>query len=647
MKTPIKPLLQRVLSLILSLVLLVTMGAVALPVAAHTAENSAKSTESGQKVEVAIKGKCDYEAAYEILDLVNAERKKVGKKALVADRALMGYAMQRAAECSVYYSHTRPNGDVCFSVFDDQYMCFSAGENIAAGYTDADTVMDAWMNSPSHRVNVLDEMDFGFQTMGIGVFQVDGTYYWCQLFSAIEKQQDPLWKTATTKIFSIEAESNLLQISGEETELYLNDDDTATIKVKNSNLGFYNRTHTLDKSQLIFSSSDPSVVKVTQTGMVIAISNGSATITVKSRNGVKLLTVSVTAHLNSPHTIHIYAPATCTKPRTCTLCGGTTGKALGHSYDAPWDDCCSTCGATRIIVHDYMDATCTTAQTCKICGTTCGSALGHTYENAWDKVCSSCGATRIVNHEYKAATCTKAKTCKICGTTSGKPLGHTYSNACDKTCNTCGATRTVTHSYKTVTKKATATANGYTVKRCSVCAKETGKTTIYKASTIKLSTTSYTYNGSAKKPSVVIKDSKGKTIAASNYTVTYASGRKNVGTYKVTVKFQGKYTGTKTLTFKINPVKTSISKLTAGSKKLTVKWAKKTTQVTGYEIQYSTSKTFKSYKTKTITKNSTTSATLTGLTAKKTYYVRVRTYKTVNGKKVYSGWSTIVSKKTT
>ena len=343
---------------------------------------------------------------------------------------------------------------------------------------------------------------------------------------------------------------------------------------------------------------------------------------------------------------HTYNAATCTAAKTCKNCGATSGSKLGHKYTNACDKSCNTCGATRTITHDYKAATCTAAKTCKVCGATSGSKLGHKYTNACDKSCNTCGATRTITHDYKAATCTAAKTCKVCGATSGSKLGHKYTNACDTSCNTCKATRTITHSYKTVTKAATATANGYTVKQCTVCKKETSKIIIYKAATIKLSTTTYTYDGSAKKPSVVIKDSQGKTVASSNYTVTYASGRKNVGTYKVTVKFKDKYSGTKTLTFKIDPVKTTLSSVTAGSKKLTVKWAKKTAQVDGYEIQYSTSKSFSSAKTKTITKNSTTSTTLTGLSAKKTYYVRVRTYKTVNGKKVYSGWSTVKTAKT-
>ena len=158
--------------------------------------------------------------------------------------------------------------------------------------------------------------------------------------------------------------------------------------------------------------------------------------------------------------------------------------------------------------------------------------------------------------------------------------------------------------------------------------------------TVKLSATSLTYNGNVRTPVVTVTNANGvKLTKDTHYTVTYASGRKNVGTYKVTVKMIGNYTGTKTLTFKINPPQTTVASLTAGPKSITVNLNKKTTQVTGYQIQYSTSKDFTNAKTKTLTSNSTVKTTLTGLTANKTYYVRVRTYKTVDDVKYYSGWS--------
>ena len=201
------------------------------------------------------------------------------------------------------------------------------------------------------------------------------------------------------------------------------------------------------------------------------------------------------------------------------------------------------------------------------------------------------------------------------------------------------------HNCKTKTTKATTSKNGSVVTKCSVCGDVKSKSTIYYPKSIMLSATSYTYDGKTKKPSVTVKDSNGKKIASSNYTVTYANGRKNVGTYTVTIKFKGNnYSGTVKKTFTIKPKATSISKLTSGKKKFTVTWKKQTTQTTGYQIQYSTDKNFKkNNKTVTIAKNKTTSKKISNLKPKKKYYVRVRTYKTVkvNGKstKIYSSWS--------
>ena len=223
------------------------------------------------------------------------------------------------------------------------------------------------------------------------------------------------------------------------------------------------------------------------------------------------------------------------------------------------------------------------------------------------------------------------------------------------TCTECGETKTETipkiaHTYKTTKTKATTKKNGSIVTKCSVCGNVSKKTTIYYPKTITLSTTSYTYNGKVKKPSVTVKDSKGKKISSKYYTVSCSKGRKNVGQYTVTVKFKGNYSGTVKKTFTIKPKATTLSKVTAGKKAFTVKWKKQTSQTTGYQIQYSTSSKFKGAKTVTVSKNKTTSKKISKLKANKKYYVRVRTYKTVkvNGKntKIYSSWSKAKTVKT-
>ena len=161
---------------------------------------------------------------------------------------------------------------------------------------------------------------------------------------------------------------------------------------------------------------------------------------------------------------------------------------------------------------------------------------------------------------------------------------------------------------------------------------------------ITLSNTRYIYNGKVQKPQVTVKNAKGEVIKG--YTVKYAGNCKNVGKYKVTLTFKGDYNGTKTKTFKIAPKSVTVKSLKAAKKRFDVKWSKQTTQVTGYQVQYSTDKNFvKAVKNKKITKNSVVTKTVKNLKSKKVYYVRVRTYTTIkyNGEQMnlHSDWSKV------
>lgn len=163
---------------------------------------------------------------------------------------------------------------------------------------------------------------------------------------------------------------------------------------------------------------------------------------------------------------------------------------------------------------------------------------------------------------------------------------------------------------------------------------------------LKLSATVYTYNGKVRKPSVAVKAGE-KTFSASEFAVKYSGGRKNVGNYSVTVAMKGKYTGKKTVTFRINPKGTAVQKLTKGRKQMKVTWKAQKTQVSGYRIQYSTSSKFKKdTHIKTVKSYKTKSLKVKKLKAKKKYYVRIQTYKTVGGIKYCSGWSKAKSVKT-
>ena len=374
---------------------------------------------------------------------------------------------------------------------------------------------------------------------------------------------------------------------------------------------------------------------------------------------------------------YLKEPATCTTPAVyykscvCGLASETEtfeGDKLSHTYDK------------EIVSDDTLKsaATCTSlAVYYKSCE--CGEiSKTETFTFGEKDAANHIGETEIVNQ--KAATCkeegyTGDTKCKDCGEIikagevipkdASKHLGTTKTVGAkaatctakgytgDKACADCGAvlekgkeTPALGHKLTTKTTKATLSANGKIVTSCTVCKAVTSTKTISRIKTVKLSTTSYTYSGSAKKPSVTVKDYAGKTLKnGTDYTVSYKNN-KSVGTATATVTFKGNYSGSKKLTFTIKPKTTSLSKLTAGKKQLKVTW-KKNGAVSGYQIQYSTSKKFTSPKTVTVKGYKTTSKTIKSLKAKKTYYVRIRTYKTVNGKKVYSDWSAkALSKKT-
>ena len=186
--------------------------------------------------------------------------------------------------------------------------------------------------------------------------------------------------------------------------------------------------------------------------------------------------------------------------------------------------------------------------------------------------------------------------------------------------------------------------NGFYLGKCPICG-DLHNVTVPALDSITLSNTNYVYNGKAKRPAVTVKDVKGTPVDKKYYTVTYKSN-KNVGKGTVTITFKGIYTGTVNKSIKIVPQGTSVSAFTVARKGFTVSWKKQATQTTGYQVQYSATSKFTKSKTLTVKKNSTTKKAVGKLAANKKYFVRVRTYKTVNGKNYYSKWSAAKSVKT-
>ncbi|MBR2131220.1 MAG: Ig-like domain-containing protein, partial [Oscillospiraceae bacterium] len=240
--------------------------------------------------EVSVKGTFDYTQANEVLRIVNEERAKAGLSALTMNETLLEAAMLRAAECSLSYSHTRPNGDSCFTaVVGMNYT--SAGENIAVGQRNAEAVMNSWMNSPGHRSNILDT---SYTDIGIGCFYQDNVLYWCQMFAG-GCEKDSVEKSGTQgRTISIEIKKDLLSLKASVSKSTLSVGDTEKLVIQTTNPGFTSDTTTLENSSFTYSSSNTGVAKVSSTGTVTAVASGTAIITGKFSDDSVAFTTSIT-----------------------------------------------------------------------------------------------------------------------------------------------------------------------------------------------------------------------------------------------------------------------------------------------------------------------------------------------------------------
>ena len=398
-----------------------------------------------------------------------------------------------------------------------------------------------------------------------------------------------------------------------------------------------------------------------------------------------------------PKTSHKYADTvvapTCTTNgytlHKCSVCGtsykDSTTKATGHSYgnsvvtkqptctsEGTKTKTCTKCNATvteklpakghTAVTDKGYPATCTTAgktdgSHCSVCNTvikvqTVINATGHK-SSGWivDKAASigvkgskhkECTACKKILETAEIPALSRISILKASVTLStsiyaydGKAKkpgvtvklnGKTLKNGTDYTASYSNNTKVGTAK---VTIKGKGNYTGSVSKTYSI------KNNFKKATVSSISTKAFT--GKNITQSITVKYN-GKTLKnGTDYTVSYSSN-KNIGTATVKVTGKGSYTGTITKTFKINPAKQEIQKLTAKSKAFFVDWAQKGS-ATGYEIQYATNSKFTSAKKVTITNNKTDTKTISKLSGKKKYYVRVRSYTTVKGTKYYGAWS--------
>ena len=392
--------------------------------------------------------------------------------------------------------------------------------------------------------------------------------------------------------------------------------------------------------------------------------------------------------------------ATGTMTRTCSVCKNVenkTIKAKGHTEvadSAVAATCttdgktagshCSVCGkvikAQTVIKatgHKYGEWAVTKEPTCTAAGTQ--SRTCSVCKNIENKTIKAKGHTEVADSAVAATCTTDGKTagshCSVCGKvikaqTVIKATGHKYGSwtvtkaaTCTeagsqkRSCTVCGNTETQTikatghkASGWMIDKQPDIGVKGSKHKECTVCGKvlQTAEIPALGAKDIsgaKVTVASkVTFTGTSRKPAVTVKLSGKELVKNTDYTVKY-SNNKAIGKATVTIKGKGKYTGVIKKTFKIVPMKQVITSVTAKTKAFAVKWTKDL-NVDGYQIKYSTKSDFSGGKSVYVKKNTTVSKTFTGLTAKKTYYVKVRSYKTVNGTKYYSSWSSAKKVKT-
>ncbi|MHA5052790.1 CAP domain-containing protein [Streptomyces sp. SD15] len=148
---------------------------------AKTKTPKPSKTAKGPKTTAPVTVSAEAAAEAEVLKLVNEERAKVGCSAVAANSALSALAEAFSDDMAArgFFDHTDPNGLSPWDRAAKAGITDLGGENIARGQADAAAVMDAWMNSPGHRANIL---NCDFKTLGVGVHYGSGGPWWTQDF---------------------------------------------------------------------------------------------------------------------------------------------------------------------------------------------------------------------------------------------------------------------------------------------------------------------------------------------------------------------------------------------------------------------------------------------------------------------------------
>ena len=492
----------------------------------------------------------EYDLAEDFYELLNQKRADAGKYKYILDDRLMDLAMERAAQCCIYFSHGSMTYDrkeyfALSGTYIDKYGDYPSStfmqENIAEGLADASSTYTVWYNSNGHRPLLTDTSNYKY--CGIGVVTYHGKREWVLVVAnapfgnTIEKVSGSRTNTRTvrakTKYFSRKKVAALDEWV---------DNPFAFSDIESGMDGYYIQQAGI----FTFKNNNPELVDIDSMGRLKPKANGKGTFTVYYKN-IELCTVSVTAYHDEEETV---TPTPTPSPKPT---------------EPP----------------------------------------------------------------------KQTETAKPTSTPDPQPPKQTET------------TKPAEPPKQTETAKPTSTPNPQPPKQTETTKpaeppKQTEPSKPVKPVSRKLTVKvkNVTYNGKAQKPAITVYAGK-KKLSSKYYTVSYKNN-KNVGYGTVIVKGKGrygKYSGT--AAFKINLKKTKLSSAKSTKKKtFTATW-RKTGGNSGWQVQYSTNKKFRSGVRTVNLKSRNTKLTVRKLRSRKTYYIRVRGYKKVKGKIMYAGWSNV------
>ena len=233
----------------------------------------------------------DYEKAFEMLELVNAEREKRGVTPLVMNESLLESAMLRAAETSIIYAHVRPDYSFANTAINVSYTIF--GENILrTAYSTSQEALEIWMNSSQHGANIVAGE---FNSIGIGCCKVNGIYFWTQIFIDTKTTNQVSKPNNQSKTYTIRIapENFKLSISNDNVVLEEGEEKTNNLRIASSYAA--SDSVALNLGQFTIKNSNPEVATVNNNGKITGIKEGTTTIEIITDKGSSIsYTVTVT-----------------------------------------------------------------------------------------------------------------------------------------------------------------------------------------------------------------------------------------------------------------------------------------------------------------------------------------------------------------